>query len=208
MPKIAVVTVAALLSLSGLAQASIIGNGPPNQTGGSDLNAFIEGDDFVVGTPSAQITQIKFWALRATPADFTGTIDWAFYSDSAGFPGSSVALGNAAATGVATGNTTLGLDEFAYTLNVSATLGTGTYWLVLHNGPSNAIPDGSFYWAWTSDSGNSASSFVLSSPAWAGNSAELAFELTDSAPEPMSMSLVGGGLLAAWLFRRKKATGV
>jgi hypothetical protein len=41
-------------------------------------------------------------------------------------------------------------------------------------------------------------------PPWVGNSAELAFELTTgNTPEPVSMSLVGGGILAAWLLRRK-----
>ncbi|MEO8372447.1 MAG: PEP-CTERM sorting domain-containing protein [Candidatus Solibacter sp.] len=197
------------LSIGTLAQASIIGNGPSNQSGASDLNAFIEGDDFVVAGPSAQVTQIKFWALQFTPADFSGTMDWAFYSDASGFPGSSISSGNAAATGVATGFNVFGLDEFAYTLNINATLGTGTYWLALHNGPSNTIPNGSFYWSWSDgNSGNSASLDVLSGPPWTGNSAELAFELTVAdAPEPMSMSLVGGGLLAAWLLRRKKALG-
>jgi hypothetical protein len=208
-PNITLLAATALaLSISGIVQAGIIGNGPANHSGGSDLNFFTEADDFVVGNPYAHITQIKFWAVQSGPADFTGTVDWAFYSNSGGFPGSSVIAGNASATGASTGFTVFGLDEFAYTFNIDATLAPGTYWLVLHNGPSNVTPDGSFYWAWSNgNSGNSASLDPSPASPWAGNFTELAFEMTDSVPEPMSTSLVGGGLLAAWLLRRKKELG-
>ena len=192
------------LLLGGAAHAiTIIGNGPPNQSGGSDLNSFLEADDFVIATPSEQITLIRFWALAPSPADFAGSVDWAFYSDLAGFPNASVVSGNASATGAATGNTTFGLNEYSYTLGVNASLTTGTYWLVLHNGPSNTLPATSVYWAWSNgDAGNSANLDLSAGPPWVGNSAELAFVL-DTVPEPVSMSLVGGGILAAWLLRRR-----
>ena len=64
------------------------------------------------------------------------------------------------------------------------------------------LPATSFYWAWSNgNAGSSANLDILSGPPWVGNSAELAFELIT--PEPVSMSLVGGGILAAWLLRRK-----
>lgn len=161
----------------------------------------------MIAGAAQQVTQITFWALASSPSDFAGTVDWAFYSDLGGFPGVSLASGNASATGTLTGNATLGLNEYSYTVGVSAILSPGTYWLVLHNGPSNVLPDTSFYWAWSNgNAGNSASLDILGGPPWAGNSAELAFELTAAAvgvPEPVSMSLVGGGILAAWLLRRK-----
>ena len=192
------------LLISGIAQAGIIGNGPPNQSGGSDLNSFLEADNFSVVNPFANIVQIRFWALATSPTDFAGTVDWAFYSDLGGFPNASVLSGNAPATGTPTGNTTFGLNEFRYTLTVNAALSTGSYWLVLHNGPSNVQPATTFYWAWSNgNAGNSANLDLSSGPPWVGNSAELAFELTDTIPEPASMSLVGGGMLAAWLLRRK-----
>jgi hypothetical protein len=188
--------------LGGVAQAGIIGNGPPNQSGGSDLNSFLEGDDFVVAGPPALITQIRFWALESDPSDFAGSIDWAFYSDLAGSPNVPVFSGNAPATGTATGNTTFGLNEYSYTLGINAVLTPGAYWLVLHNGPSNVLPATNFYWAWSNgDAGNSVNLDLAAGPPWVGNSAELAFEL--NSPEPVSMSLVGGGLLAAFLFGRK-----
>lgn len=206
MPKTSIFAISAFaLLLSGVAHAGIIGNGPPNQSGGSDLNSFLEGDDFVVASPGAHITQIQFWALQSDPSDFAGTVDWAFYSDLSGFPDAPVVSGNAASTGVATGNTTFGLDEYSYTFGINASLMPGTYWLVLHNGPSNVLPATNFYWAWSNgNAGNSASLDLLAGPPWVGNSAELAFDLTaDATPEPVSMSLVGGGILAAFLFGRK-----
>ena len=210
---------ASALLMSYVAQAGIIGNGPPNQSGGSDLNAFLEADDFTIVNPTgSEVTQIKFWALQTSPSDFAGTVYWGFYSNLGGFPDTSVASGISSATATSTGNTTFGLDEYSYVLDVSAILLPGSYWLVLHNGPATTPPQTTFYWAWSNgDAGNSASAELVPLPPdrlglndpnhgqWAGNSAELAFELTanDGVPEPVSMSLVGGGLLAAWLVSRK-----
>jgi hypothetical protein len=205
-PKKITFTLSALaLLMSGIAHAGIIGNGPPNQSGGSDLNSFLEADDFVIASATAQISQIQFWALQSSPADFTGTVDWAFYSDLGGFPNVSLVSGNASAIGTPTGNTTFGLSEVSYTVGINANLVTGHYWLVLHNGPSATLPDTNFDWAWSNgDAGNSANLDILGGPPWVGNSAELAFALTtDQTPEPVSMSLVGGGILAACLLRRK-----
>jgi hypothetical protein len=205
--KTSIFAISALaLLFSGVAQAGIIGNGPPNQSGGSDLNSFLEGDDFVVGSPGAKLNQISFWALESTPSDFAGSIDWAFYSDLGGFPNVSVISGNAPAAGVPTGNTTFGLNEYIYTVGINVSLTPGAYWLVLHNGPSNVLPTTNFYWAWSNgDTGNSVNLDLAAGPPWVGNSAELAFRLNDvGAPEPVSMSLVGSGILAAWLLRRRK----
>ena len=205
MPRKSIFAISVLaLWMHGVAQAGIIGNGPPNQSGGSDLNSFLEADDFAIVSSLEHVSQIRFWALVASASDFAGSVDWAFYSNLGGFPSVSLVSGNASATGIPTGNTTFGLNEYRYTLGVNTNLATGNYWLVLHNGPSNAIPATSFYWAWSNDAGNSASLDILSGPPWAGNSAELAFELTtNEVPEPVSMSLVGGGILATWLLRRK-----
>jgi PEP-CTERM motif-containing protein len=205
------------LGLAGSAHAAIIGNGPPNQTGGSDLNAFLEADNFTLAG-SNTITQIKYWTLQNTLADYAGTTDWGFYTDASGVPGTALFSGNTMATGVATGAMTQGLNEFAYTFAVNIVLGPGNYWLVLHNGPSNNIPNTMYYWAWSSDTGNSQSMDVMqmvaapvpgpNPPTWSGNFTELAFELTATptvVPEPASMALVGGGLFAAWFVRRKIA---
>ena len=70
------------LGLVGSAQAGVIGNGPPNQTGGSDLNSFIEADNFSIGTWT--ITQVRFWSLQNDVTDYAGSIDWGLYSDASG----------------------------------------------------------------------------------------------------------------------------
>jgi len=201
--KVVYLSALLVLGLALSAQASTIGNGPPNQSGGSDLNSFLEADNFNSGGNTG-ITHVQFWALATGLADFTGTVGWGFYTDAAGTPGVAVASGNSAATMVATGAAqTLGLDEYAVNFDVNVPVATNTvYWLVLHNGPSNTDPGTSFYWAWSSGaSGNSQNQF-LGDTAWVGNDAELAFQVT-AVPEPASLSLIAGGLITGWMKRRK-----
>jgi hypothetical protein len=189
------------LALAGSAESAVIGNGPPNQSGGSDLNSFLEADKFSLAN-ILTISKIAFWTLQGTPADYAGTTFWGIYNDVAGSPGTAIASGNPALIGTPTGNTTFGLSEFSYQVTVNVTLAVGTYWLVLHNGPANTIPATNYYWAWAADAGNSKSRDIalLPAAAWVGNSSALAFQL--DTPEPASISLMGSGLLVAWLARR------
>jgi ethanolamine utilization microcompartment shell protein EutS len=194
----------AVVALGLSAQASTIGNGPPNQSGGSDLNSFLEADNFNTGGGNL-ITHVKFWALAGSLADYTGSIDWGFYSDASGSPGAVVVSGNAAAIETATGNTTLGLNEYGLEFDVNALLAANTtYWLVLHNGPSGTDPMTSFYWAWSSGAAGNSQNSDITAPSWVGNDAELAFQVTTTAvPEPASLSLIAGGVITGWLKRRK-----
>jgi hypothetical protein len=169
------------------------------------MNGFLEADSFTIGS-ALIFTQIAYWSDQASAADFAGSTYWAIYSNVAGSPGAVLFSGSSAAAGVATSNTTLGLNEFAYQFAVNFTLAPATYWLALHNGPVNTIPQTQFLWAWESGVSSTSKSQDLSVVAapWVSNSASLAFQLTGSAtPEPASMFLVGSGLLAAWLTRRK-----
>jgi hypothetical protein len=193
------------LALAGTAEASLVfGNGPPDQSGASDMNAFLEADSFVVGS-SVNITQIQFWGDQVDSTDYAGSTYWGIYTDASGVPGSALFSGNPVLTGTDNGAGAFGLEQFAYQFAVNVSVGPGTYWLVLHNGPINTIPTTDFYWAWESGvAGNSQSSDLSLPTNWAANDAALAFQLTGTAtPEPASMCLVGGGLLAALLARRK-----
>jgi PEP-CTERM motif len=191
------------LALAGTAEATILFSAPPNQSGGSDLNAFLEGDSFVLAAPSI-ILQVEFWSLQADASDYSGSIYWEIDSNNSGVPGTAIDSGTPTPTGTPTGNTALGLNEFVYQWNVNTILAPGTYWLVLHNGPTNTIPSTTFYWEWSADTGNSQSQDLSVAPAWAANDAALAFELDGIVtPEPASICLMGSGLLAAWLARRK-----
>src|ERR1017187_9569981 len=100
-PKKSLFTISVLaLLVSGVAQAGTIGNGPPNQSGGSDLNAFLEADNFAVAS-TTRLNLVTFWALESSPADYVGSIAWAFYSDLAGVPNTAVSSGSATPTGIA-----------------------------------------------------------------------------------------------------------
>lgn len=193
-----------LLALSVAAPAASIGNGAPNQSGGSDLNAYLEADDFTLAT-AQDLTAIRFWALRGAPGDYAGSISWSILS---ALPGSVVASGSANPTIATTGNSTLGLEEIQLDFAVSVlNLAAGTYWLVLHNGPENATPAGDFHWAWSNGTAGNSQSSDLQAPGWVGNHAELAFEITTqdpaAVPEPGTVGLIGAGLaLVGWLRRR------
>src|ERR1700675_1055828 len=100
-----------MLAFVGAGPSPSIGNGPPNQTGGSDLNAFQEADNFTLAS-AMHVSQVTFWSLQANASDYAGSTDWSFNTDAAGAPGTILFSGNSVAVGVATGNSTFGLAEF------------------------------------------------------------------------------------------------
>ena len=114
----------AALTVAETSQAVVVYSAPPNQSGGSDLNEYVEADDFNVAT-TEQITQIMFWSFQSTPSDYAGSIEWSINANNAGIPGANFASGSAVPIGVSTGNSAFGFNEFSYTFPVNVVLAPG-----------------------------------------------------------------------------------
>jgi len=99
-----------------------------------------------------------------------------------------------------------------YAFAVNVPLAPGTYWVLLHNGPTNTIPVTDFYWGWSADVGNSQSlNLSVTNEPWIGNFAEFALELQgtgdnggSTVPEPGTMLLLGAGLVGMWFVRARQ----
>ena len=183
--------------------AAAIFSAPPNLSGGTDMNGNLVADSFTLAS-SATITQIQFWALQDNLASYTGSIFWSINTNSGGLPGSAILSGTASAVAASTGSSAFGLNEFIYSFNTNGTLAAGTYWLELHNGPTNAIPGTNMFWENSNANSGNSQTKDLSLPAqpFVANFTSLAFAL--STPEPGSMVLMATGLLGAVLLRRRK----
>lgn len=212
-------TLLATLTLAGAALAAapalaaVIGNGGPDLTGATDLNANLGADDFSLASAST-ISLIRFWTAQGSAADYAGSMEWSILADSAGAPGATVQSGSFVSTQTAIGLDIFGLPVFRHEATVDIALASGNYWLALHNGPSASPLPTEFYWAFQ-DGVNfgSAQAFELATAGpWGAIAAELAFELVTSpgggggnVPEPGSLALVCAGiaLLGARRCRRE-----
>jgi hypothetical protein len=201
---------ALILAGASMSQAATLYSAPPNQSGGSDLNTYLEAENVSTGS-NVTITSIKFWSFQTSVADYTGSIDWSINLDAAGVPGGVVSSGSATPSGVSTGNSGFGFSEFSYTFPVNVPVAAGTFWVVLHNGPASSIPSGDFYWGWSNaNAGDSQQQDIsVSGQPWLSNFAELALEIQTAdervVPEPSSLMLAGAGLLSVFLARSRKS---
>ena len=214
LPKALVRTGLAALALSAaqLSFAALVyDNGSPDQLSGTQMSETLVAEDFSL-TASATISSFRFWSIQSTPADYLGSVYWAVYSNVGGAPGA-VLFGNTAVTSTAavTGNSTgFGYAEYLFNVDVADfTIGAGTYWLGLHNGPSVATVASEMLWSTTASMIGAESQYLDSTFAWVGAGTHLAFVLDGSVvpevPEPgtLALALVGLAVLAARVARRK-----
>ena len=204
MPKFStrVAILASLTSLLAIAAASqvsaqvVFSNGAPDPTNGNEMSMWIQAQPFTLAAP-ATLTGVHFWDLENTGA-FTGSIHWLIYANAAGTPGSILSQGDAATVShVATGVNAIGLPEFSDDFNMAGpSLGSGSFWLGLHNGPlSHQSRDGMY---WERNSPNTVDGKELIAPfagTWSTNGSGHVFNLRADAPtvpEPGSVALLAG----------------
>jgi PEP-CTERM motif len=186
-------------------QATVVYSAPPDHLNGSDMNNTLVADTFTLPSP-VEIYGVRFWAVQDDITSYTGSIDWALYSDASGMPGSVLASGTSTPDAVATGVQVVGLNEFVYEFPIDVVLsGSVPYWLALHNGPTSTIPANDMFWETSNANSGISQTMDLSAPGqpWVDNFTSLAFEL--EAPEPGTWVLVASGLLGGFLIRRRRA---
>jgi hypothetical protein len=207
-----VISGATIISLGtlGTAQAAIIfDGGAPNLASGNEVTGWVQAEDFILGA-TQQVTAANFWTIEQ-PGQWDGTLSYFLFADNRGAPASAFfASGQGAnVTKQATGNSALGLTEYAYSFDLANPvnlLASTRYWFGLHL--STDFNRDGIYWETTGSgfdlSGQESSGGTFDN--WFGNSAQHAFYLTGNAeaiPTPALLpGLIGMGVTA---IRKRKA---
>ena len=195
----------------------IFTNGAPDQVSGDNMTQAIQAEDFVLfGTNN--VTNIRFWTLQQTSADYSGKVWWAIFDNSAGHPGALLQGGSttAAAESLTGANSPFAGAEYVINLPVSFQLTAGTYWLALHNGE---LSDNGFasdmLWGTTKTGFGVSGVYNIDDPLstsgpWVSTDQEHAFLIEGEAvapiPEPGTYALLSGGLVLVAVLRRKQFT--
>jgi hypothetical protein len=192
--------------------ATVFDNGAPDLVSGDGMTENIQAEDFVIFN-TTNVTNIRFWTLQQLPADYSGSVWWAVFSNVTSAPGVVVQGGSAVAlTETATGNSSpFGAgSEYVINIPVAFQLVAGNYWLGLHNGPLTNTTPTDMVWETTAvGSGvNGVYSATTAGP-WTSTLQEHAFLIEgtlvdDVVPEPGSFALLGGGLACLAFFNLKR----
>lgn len=200
---------AALLALPCAASAQVIFNGgSPDQQNGNEMTEWVQYNDFAFGSTQT-VQEIDFWSF--SKGLFDGSVSWIVRSDNAGVPGSTLFSGSGNPSVTPTGNTLFGSAESFNKLLANFTLGAGTYWLGLHNGPLTNDTREEYYWETTSTGfgGHGEEDITpFGDNDYGNNGVDHAFELlatpSSTVPEPTSMTLLASGLVGLAASRRRR----
>lgn len=203
-----------LIAIATANAATIYQNGAPNLDSGNEMTSRLQAEDFVLNEANS-LTGVRFWAFYYNDfaSGYLGSVAWGIYSDSNGQPGGVLFSGLVTpALSAGSENCCAGIAaELQFGLpNIS--LASGTYWLVLHNGPTSRTSNEDFYWQ-TTDANSSVRGMEQTAPfgqsVWQNTNQEHAFELQGSGsaaapvPEPSTFFLVGPVIVGLIWQRRK-----
>lgn len=201
---------AALMLTSAPAGASILySNGPIDGTHDAWTIDFgyAVADSFQLSTP-ATLTSADFGAWNFG-SDTINMVDWAILNGSPGTGGAVLASGTAALSDTLLFTNAWSYNIFSDSFSLpNLTLAAGTYWLELNNAVVTNGDGG--YWdmnggpsqAWESQAGNVTPCASYYYPSgWCSGT----FDIQGRAvPEPASLALIGSGVLASGLLRRRR----
>ena len=135
----------------GWQQAAVTGGGA-----GTNVSDGITANDFTLAA-GAHLGSLDAWIIDAGGFDngfgdsFSEVLSWAVYTNSAGAPGTVIATGSDSTPQIEDSGLESGSGDLLRVrieLRPSLTLGPGTYWLALHEGPWLSVYDGSdLFWA-------------------------------------------------------------
>jgi PEP-CTERM motif-containing protein len=198
------------------AQQVVVNGGAPNQ--GIGQNIFDDGQSATVFslTDALNFDAVRFWGILGQSTPYNPDIFWQILADDGGMPGATVvASGDAIA--MSTFDTELqdfpGFYSWQFDLGVGPqTLGSGIFWLALHDGRVDPSPDAMFdptaytgsglIWETSDAAGANMFQQFDVAPDWGPTGdTELAFDLTSAGsvtttPEPATLTLFATGLLA------------